>query len=425
MGPLVVIGVLKSTCRFSFTKMGKKVLIISEDKNNLGYFFSSVSALKREDTVVVAIEDIKSFVDADTTIVFFNADEYSIINLLPAIEYVSKSSDAKTIVITSNADSDFVEKCASCDAFDIINSAIEPEIFDIRIKNYFKLISLESRLNILSAFMNSTNVQNFKTGFYTHKAFAEAFDSLIEFNSVKNGTYIALTINPEFKTKVSMNRLAVNMKKILRKTDILVQASDKYYTLLPDTDVQGAKNVVEKISASMGNDVKIHTGISKVGITILKDLEKDVNDALISALTEDELFSALGDDSVFDEWNGVLKNDRHFKLFDKIYDNKLSNVIDPIFYRYEKEFTQKLPNSFVSQYSNKIESVFSIRREALHSELVIRYDGFAKLTFEINHSGLDTCENTNAVVSLNALNEKLLSKYLKKLYNEFKINANA
>ena len=51
--------------------MGKKVLIISEDKNNLGYFFSSVSEIKREDTVVVAIEYIKSFVDADTTIVFF------------------------------------------------------------------------------------------------------------------------------------------------------------------------------------------------------------------------------------------------------------------------------------------------------------------------------------------------------------------
>lgn len=403
--------------------MGKKVLIISEDKNNLGYFFSSVSAIKREDTVVVAIEDIKSFVDADTTIVFFNADEYSINNLLHAIEFVRKSSDAKTIAITSDNDSDFVEKCISYRVFDIINSSIEHDIIDLRILNYLKIISLESKLNILSAFMNSTNVRNSKTGFYTHKAFAETFNSLIEFNSVKNGTYIALTISPEFKTKVSMNRLALNMKKTLRMTDILIHSSDKYYLLLPDTNVQGAKSVVEKISATMGNEIKIHAGISKVGITIFKDLEKNVNDALISAITEHELFSTLGDESILDECGGVTKNNKHFKLFNKIYDNKLSNVIEPLFYRYEKEFAQKLPNSFVSQYSNKIESVFSIRTEALHSELIIRYDGFAKLTFKINHSGLDTCENTSSVNALNELNEKLLSKYLKKLYNEFKISA--
>ncbi|MBP3847940.1 hypothetical protein J6I39_09360 [bacterium] len=405
--------------------MSKKVLIISEDKHNSDFFFSSVTTLKRENTVVVSLKDIKSFIDANTLIIFFNADEYTTSEMLSAIEYVNKVSDCKIIVMTAKNNREFVEKCSYCGVLDILNPAIETEIFDIRIMNYFKIISLETKLNILSAFINITNVQNFKTGFYTHKAFVEAFNNLIEFDSVKNGIYIALTINPEFKTKVSMNRLALNMKKILRQTDILIHSTDKYYLLLPDTNIQGAENVVEKISASMGNDIKIHAGLTKVGITIFNELEKRANDSLISAITDDKLFAFLGEGSIYDEWNDIQRKDKHFKLFEKVYDKKLSNVIEPLFFRYEKELAQKLPNSFVSQYTNKIESVFSIRCESLHSELIIRYDGFAKLTFEIKHNGLDTCENMKEVIALNSVNEKLLSKYLKKLYNEFRKNANS
>ena len=39
-----------------------------------------------------------------------------------------------------------------------------------------------------------------------------------------------------------------------------------------------------------------------------------------------------------------------------------------------------------------------------------------KLNLKIKHQGLDTCENTDETITLNMLNEKLLSKYLKKLF---------
>ena len=133
------------------------------------------------------------------------------------------------------------------------------------------------------------NAINLKTGFYKIKALNEAFDELRQLNDIKNGTFIALTINTASKTKVGMNRLAANIKKNIRKTDIVIQGLSKYYLLLPDTSVSGAQVVIEKISFSMG-DVKIHSGISKIGLKSFNELENVLNNSLKSAMINDKLY---------------------------------------------------------------------------------------------------------------------------------------
>ena len=92
----------------------------------------------------------------------------------------------------------------------------------------------------------------------------------------------------------------------------------------------------------------------------------------------------------------------------------------PQFYRHKKSFETKLTNTTVSQYSNNIESVFSLKNENLHSELVIRYNGYAKFKIEITHSGLDSAENTKMEIPLKELTDKLIISLLKKLKEEYK-----
>ena len=101
----------------------------------------------------------------------------------------------------------------------------------------------------------------------------------------------------------------------------------------------------------------------------------------------------------------------------------MQNVITPIFYRYQKTFETKLTNTKVSQYANNIECVFSLKNDKIHSELVMRYDGFAKFKIEINHSGLDSAENSKFEITLNKLNDKYLISLLKRLKDEYKQSA--
>jgi hypothetical protein len=54
------------------------------------------------------------------------------------------------------------------------------------------------------------------------------------------------------------------------------------------------------------------------------------------------------------------------------------------------------------------------------SELVIRYNGYAKFYIEINHSGLDTVENFDTEIPLSSMTEKYLTMLLKRLKEEYK-----
>ena len=98
----------------------------------------------------------------------------------------------------------------------------------------------------------------------------------------------------------------------------------------------------------------------------------------------------------------------------------MKNIIEPIFFRFQKECETKLTNTQVSQYSNNIESVFSLKNDILHSELILRFNGYAKFKIEITHSGLDSAENSKFEIPLSTLTEKELTKLLKQLKQEYK-----
>ena len=105
------------------------------------------------------------------------------------------------------------------------------------------------------------------------------------------------------------------------------------------------------------------------------------------------------------------------------FTNKLKTIITPVFFRFQKECETKLANTQVSQYANNIESVFSLKNENIHSELIIRFNGFAKFIIEIVHSGLDSAENSKLEMPLSKLTEKELLKLLHQLKDEYKQTA--
>ena len=124
--------------------------------------------------------------------------------------------------------------------------------------------------------------------------------------------------------------------------------------------------------------------------------------------------------SWLDDDEKVKKANKNFKLFKMAFTNKMNSIITPMFYRYQKECETKLTNTQVSQYANNVESVFCLKNTNLHSELTIRYNGYAKFSIEINHSGLDSAENTKIEIPLSKMTEKYLNNLLKQLKDEYK-----
>ena len=402
--------------------MGENIILISEDKSNLEFLFSSVSVLRRGEIAgVVPFSGVKRAISDDVRLVLINDKEYFQSEILKTIEMINRTSpDTLIILISGKNDEEFIKKSHQCGVFDVINSSASSYEYNIRILNSLKYLALKEKFGILSVFLSNTSSINAKTGLFTHKSLKENYNTIREYPMFNAGSYVVLTIDSGVKTKVSMNRLGLNLKKYLRQTDVIAQGSGKFYLLLPKTGLLGAKTVVEKIAGFMGQDIKIHAGISVLGIKTFDELEKDANDSLKSALVNDELYVSLGENMNIDENLAEYpKNDKHLKKKKKVFNKKLTELIEPLFFRTEKEFQAKNDNILISQYANKVECIFSIKSNEKQSELVMRYDGFAKFNLKIIHKGLDTCENTQTEIPLNEISEKLLSKYLHLLYNEF------
>ena len=402
--------------------MNDNIALITENIDNLKYFLSNVKVFRRCYSISeIQIANIRKVCFEDYSLVLFDIDSYSDDEIFKTLEVINKTPiNIPVIFIYSKINSDAMFDYYQNGVCDFININLPFQESEIRILNFLKRKTLSEYSNILFNFVNISNCINSKTGLYSHKALSEVFDYLKELNIFKNSVYAVLSLDDKTKTKVSMNRLAINLKKYLRKTDIIAQGTGKFYLLLPDTNLSNAKYVIEKISNAMGSDIIIHSGITQIGFKNFFEVEKLANDGLKSAIINNKLCVSLESEySVDENWVSSPNSDKHYKLFQKSFENKLSSIIQPVFLRYERDLVLKRPDLCISQYANKIECIFSLKDDNRQSELAIRYDGFAKLNILITHKGLSTSENSSLQLPLNKLNEKCLLKFLNNLYSEF------
>ena len=336
--------------------------------------------------------------------------------------------DVEVLLVLNKINLELILKAYDSGIYDYLSINSDDYDFMIKAVNCFKYRMQKDENSRNQKFLKVMGVIDSKTGLYHQKYLKDVFIDLTEDLKIRYGTFTILSLDDSNKTKVSTNRLARVLKANLREDDIIAQArGGKFYIILPNIDLIGTKTVLQKIQDKMGENFKLRAGISKIGINSFETLEKNSNDGLVSALQNDVLAVCLEDN--IDVQNTWLEDDvsetktKEYKLFKNAFTNKMENVITPIFYRYQKTYETKLTNTQVSQYANNIECVFSLKNDKVHSELVLMYDGFAKFKLEINHSGLDSAENTKSEVPLNKLTDKLLISLLRQLKDEYKRSA--
>lgn len=336
--------------------------------------------------------------------------------------------DVEVLLVLNKINQELILKAYDSGIYDYLSINSDDYDFMIKAVNCFKYRMQKDENSRNQKFLKVMGVIDSKTGLYHQKYLKDVFIDLTEDLKIRYGTFTILSLDDSNKTKVSTNRLARVLKANLREDDIIAQArGGKFYIILPNIDLIGTKTVLQKIQDKMGENFKLRAGISKIGINSFETLEKNSNDGLVSALQNDVLAVCLEDN--IDVQNTWLEDDvsetktKEYKLFKNAFTNKMENVITPIFYRYQKTYETKLTNTQVSQYANNIECVFSLKNDKVHSELVLMYDGFAKFKLEINHSGLDSAENTKSEIPLNKLTDKLLISLLRQLKDEYKRSA--
>lgn len=404
------------------------ILLISENTEATELILNKLVLLRDNDKIEICNnykETKKALQNSLCCVVLLYAninDQESVIKSIRTIK--DTKQDIEIILIPSDINSEFILKAYDAGIYDYV--PIDAESFDFVIKtiNCYKLRTLKNIEQRNEKFLYQQGVIDEKTNLYKYNYLKEIFIDLSDDLRIKKGIFCILTLDEKNKTKISTNRLAGIIKNTVRGDDIIAIArGGKFYAILPNIDLEGTKNLLNKIQDRIGNDFKIRAGLSKIGIQSFETLDKLTQDSLKSAIQNDEMCISLTEqlnpvEMWIDEEN--ISQHKDFKLFKVAFTNKMKNVIEPIFFRFQKECETKLTNTQVSQYANNIESVFSLKNENLHSELVIRFNGFAKFKIEINHSGLDSAENTKLEIPLSKLTDKELTKLLKQLKQEYK-----
>lgn len=403
------------------------ILLISEDENATELILNKLVLLRDNDKITKCNckETKKALQNSLYCVVLLYADIKEQESIFKTIKTIKETKpDSEIILIPNDINTELILKAYDAGIYDYI--PIDAESFDFVIKtiNCYKLRTLKNIEQRNEKFLYQQGVIDEKTNLYKCNYLKDIFIDIADDLRIQNGIFSILTLNDKNKTKISTNRLAGIIKTTVRGDDIIATArGGKFYLILPNIDLEGTKKLIQKIQDKMGEEFKIHAGMSKIGIQSFETLDKITQDSLKSAIQNDEMTVSLSE--VTGMQNGWLEDEdqpRHkdFKLFKVAFTNKMKNVIEPIFFRFQKECETKLTNTQVSQYANNIESVFSLKNETLHSELVIRFNGYAKFKIEINHSGLDSAENTKLEIPLSQLTDKELTKLLKQLKQEYK-----
>lgn len=403
------------------------ILLISEDENATELILNKLVLLRDNDKITKCNykETKKALQNSLYCVVLLYADIKEQELIFKTIKTIKETKpDSEIILIPNDVNTELILKAYDAGIYDYI--PIDAESFDFVIKtiNCYKLRTLKNIEQRNEKFLYQQGVIDEKTNLYKCNYLKDIFIDIADDLRIQNGIFSILTLNDKNKTKISTNRLAGIIKTTVRGDDIIATArGGKFYLILPNIDLEGTKKLIQKIQDKMGEEFKIHAGMSKIGIQSFETLDKITQDSLKSAIQNDEMTVSLSE--VTGMQNGWLEDEdqpRHkdFKLFKVAFTNKMKNVIEPIFFRFQKECETKLTNTQVSQYANNIESVFSLKNEILHSELVIRFNGYAKFKIEINHSGLDSAENTKKEFPLSQLTDKELTKLLKQLKQEYK-----
>ena len=403
------------------------ILLISEDENATELILNKLVLLRDNDKITKCNykETKKALQNSLYCVVLLYADIKEQELIFKTIKTIKETKpDSEIILIPNDVNTELILKAYDAGVYDYV--PIDAENFDFVIKtiNCYKLRTLKNIEQRNEKFLYQQGVIDEKTNLYKCNYLKDIFIDIADDLRIQNGIFSILTLNDKNKTKISTNRLAGIIKTTVRGDDIIATArGGKFYLILPNIDLEGTKKLIQKIQDKMGEEFKIHAGMSKIGIQSFETLDKITQDSLKSAIQNDEMTVSLSE--VTGMQNGWLEDEdqpRHkdFKLFKVAFTNKMKNVIEPIFFRFQKECETKLTNTQVSQYANNIESVFSLKNETLHSELVIRFNGYAKFKIEINHSGLDSAENTKLEIPLSQLTDKELTKLLKQLKQEYK-----
>jgi len=205
-----------------------------------------------------------------------------------------KTKDIPIIFLTAKSDEDSIEKAYDIGGSDYVTKPFRPKELMARVKRELQLVALQNELKFLA----STDPM---TKLYNRRYFTKVSEHIMDL-SVRKDEDISVIIldidnfklvNDTYGHKAG-DQVIISLANLLRshqrKSDIVCRfGGEEFVILLPNTPLEGAQIVAQKIRSSVEEDsLKIENhnisytvsiGVSKVDTSSEKNIEKALNRA--------------------------------------------------------------------------------------------------------------------------------------------------
>jgi len=395
------------------------ILLVSNDEKSAQTVVKKLIFLRRDDNITIVNYEnaLDEYSFANIVLVQEDNDFIKTANLIKEIRenssvgiiYLANSYNAENILLAAdNGADDFILQ--SADNFELV----------LRIVNNLRYDSYKFSAQRYLKILENMKITDSVTTLYSYENLKLVIESIIDNESIKSGMFMAISPSKKDKINFSTEEFAKVLIKSVRKGDILSNGKGiSFYILLPETDMNDAITVLNKIEENYGYELR--AGITSITNKSFDIFEKNAIKSMSEAIATENSYVYFEDEKqdTLDEWIDVPKQ-KNYKIYRQMFNKKLEKVISPVFYRLQKTYEEKLFDTVIEQYVTNDQCVFSLKNKNASSVLRIVYPGFTKIIVSIVHEGLDSPENKEIQLQLSKVTQSELVVLIEDFIKEFR-----
>lgn len=398
------------------------IVLISSNEDFSEKLAEKIILLRKTDKIITSgyTSALKTVMENSASVVLLHADGHD-----KTINMINQIKEYSSVVLLTD-DDNLVLDAYDAGITDFCSTNAEDFELVIRIVNCIKNANNNLKLSRARRILVQNQILDKDTGFYNYKFAQNVINNELSTRSLDMGTFVVISPSENSKTVFSTDKTAKAIRQSVREDDIVTFGKGaKFYILLPYTDFDGAAVVIEKIKSACPENFEIKAGFSSITGKDFIQLEKEGLKAVLDAMYSDNTY-VIGElqEETLDDWlDEETSGSKNYKLFKQVFGKKLEKVIIPVFYRLQKAYEEKMPDSTIFQFADSSQCVFHIKNKYQDSKLKIVYPGFAKISVYIMHQGLDSPENREITLPLSKITQKDLIKIIEDFIEEFKTSA--
>lgn len=400
-----------------------KIAIVSDSSTILNSIQAKIVLLREDDTIIKCNSSELYKYSSTADIILFHVSEITDITLT-AITNIKKNSNV-IILLVEEINPKTLLNAYDCGITDFCNINITNFELLIKIINAKKSLNQYKTIERLKTSLRDKGVLKPNSDIY------EQISDIVNanfFSEILNSSMLAVSIDEISHQKFLLDNVESRLSMILRDSDFIINYAEfKYLIILPKTEIENAAKVFDKLKNKYNLEMK---GIL---FTYTEESAKDLRNK-IERLEVERAKSGVNlyiDNAAADyefetekDWlsNELTEEHKNYKLFQNIFNKKLESVIEPAFYRTKQKYEKSFPNTKIKYFTDKNRAEFMLINFDKTNSLQIIYKNSAKVTVNIQYSGLDAPENENFEIIFSKLNTRGLMEILDRFINKFNAN---